>query len=178
MNTVLKNHFLGLHGGSVVKSLPTNAGDAGLGLGRAGGGQETGSWGVRTGRGGAGDAHPGTGPCPRGRAAPRGLCAWAARTAPAGSPRPQRPHRWRPPSARTPAAAAAAEVVAAKTGASEPPAWRPRACCGEEGERPSNQLMGGLAPGPGAHKKDENLVIIHKQFSKSQSLQKLLLNLS
>ena len=30
MNTVLKNHFLGLHGGSVVKSLPTNAGDAGL----------------------------------------------------------------------------------------------------------------------------------------------------
>ena len=29
MNTVLKNHFLGLHGGSVVKNLPTNAGDAG-----------------------------------------------------------------------------------------------------------------------------------------------------
>ena len=29
MNTVLKNHFLGLHGGSVVKSLPTNAGGTG-----------------------------------------------------------------------------------------------------------------------------------------------------
>lgn len=138
----------------------------------------TGSWGSGRAEAGRGDAHPGTGPCPRGRAAPRVLCAWAARTAPAGSPLPRRPHRWQPPSARTPAAAALAEVVAAKTGASEPPAWRPRACCGEEGERPSSQLMGGLAPGPGAHKKDENLVIIHKQFSKSQSLQKLLLNLS
>lgn len=138
------------------------------GLGRAGGGQET-ELGSGLAEAGRGDAHPGTGPCPRGRAAPRVPCAWAARTAPAGSPLPRRPHRWQPPSARTPAAAALAEVVAAKTGASEPPAWRPRACCGEEGERPSSQLMGGLAPGPGAHKKDENLVIIHKQFSVSES---------
>ena len=29
MNTGLKNHFLGLHAGSVVKGLPTSAGAAG-----------------------------------------------------------------------------------------------------------------------------------------------------
>lgn len=45
----------------------------GWGPGRSGGG---GSGGREVGV----SAHPGTGPCPRGRAAPRVLCAWAART--------------------------------------------------------------------------------------------------
>lgn len=114
--------------------------------GAAGGGQEL-SETLPAGRGGA---HPGTGPCPRGRAAPRVLCAWAARTSPARIPLPRRPRlRW-PPAVRTPTAAAA---VAAETGASGPPAWRPRACCREEPRGAIEPAPGVVAPAPGAHKK-------------------------
>lgn len=124
------------------------------------GGQEAGRWGSGAVRGpaGRGGAHPGTGPCPRGRAAPRVLCAWAARTSRARSPRPRRPRlRW-PPSARTPAAAAAA-----KTGASEPPAWRPRARCREEPRGAVKPVPGWLRTGPRDSPKDQDGGVIHEQ---------------
>lgn len=118
---------------------------------------------------GWGGTHPGTGPCPRGRAAPRVLCAWAARTAPARIPLPLRPRRRWPPGARTPAPAGAAEA-AAPTGASEPTAWRPRASCREERRGTIKPAPGWFGTRPRDSQKAQKLDILHQQFSKSQSL--------
>lgn len=124
---------------------------------------------------GRGQAHPSTGPCPHGRAAPPVLFAWVARTSPVRSRLLRWPRHWWPPSDRSPAPAArAAETAeAAKTRAPEPPAWRPQACCREEPRGAINPTSGWFGTRPRGSQKDQELDLIHKQFPKSVGLQKL-----